>query len=233
MKQKLRIIIILLLSIVFVLSAAMICTEMVMRKREADTFEELVKLVEPPITNETSQINSNDTDTHNSQNNATQEKAQEKNISVLLEQNADCVGWLTIPESNINYPVMQTVNEPEKYLYKDFNGKNSKSGVPFIDYRCDYKNGNIIIYGHNMKNGTMFADLKKYRNNQYKKTHEIIYLQTNDGMYRFKVTEVKITDVYDEKYNELTANNTRTLLLSTCYGSNKDARIIIVAEQIA
>ncbi len=68
------------------------------------------------------------------------------------------------------YPVMYTPEDPEKYLHKDINGVESDEGLPFIDTRCniDPDSDNIIIYGHNMKDGSMFASIIDYQDKSYK-----------------------------------------------------------------
>ncbi len=227
MNSKLKIIIISLLSAVFIISAVMIFLDYSAKKKENNAFLELAEIVEY------SQNDSLEKSQQNQSPNKTSEsKPIFKNLKPLFDENADCVGWLTVPESVISYPVMQTVNEPEKYLNRDFYQKRSSSGVPFIDYRCDYIDRNIIIYGHNMKNGTMFGGLKKYLADDYKKAHLDIYFQTSEKLYRFKVTEVRVTTIDDEIYNELSTPKNRRLILSTCYGNSKIERLLIIAEEI-
>ncbi len=227
MKQKLKFIIISLLSVVFLVSAVMICSEIIMSQKEKDAFIALAEIVEMPKI-----IKDPLTDGNADPPKQNGEPKQEKNLTALFEQNSDFAGWLFIPDTDINYPVMHTVNEPEKYLHKDFYGDYSKSGVPFIDYRCNLTDSNIIIYGHNMKNGTMFGSLKEYKSNTYKKSHEIIYFQTSAEVHEFRVTDVLTTDIYSEKYNDLSSDGTRKLMLSTCYGDSQTQRLIIVAEEV-
>ena len=69
--------------------------------------------------------------------------------------------WL-YDEYKIAYPVMHTPSNPQKYLNKNFYGEYSYSGTPFLDSRCSADSTNLIIYGHHMNNGTMFADLCNY-----------------------------------------------------------------------
>lgn len=226
MKQKIKIIVLSLLITLFVISAVMICTELVSRQREKNNFDTLAELVE-----NTEPTDTQPTDTTDTQSAETEPQVKPKDLSVLFEQNGECVGWLTVPDSNINYPVMHTPKEPEKYLRRDFYNKYSQSGVPFIDSRCSLTDSNLIIYGHNMKNGTMFSDLKKFRDSQFRKEHEIIYLQTADGSHKFRVTEVISTNIKDEKYNDITLNGERKLLLSTCYGNSKSDRLLVIATE--
>lgn len=152
-----------------------------------------------------------------------------RNLAPLFQDNSDCIGWIYIESTNINYPVMHTPEEPQRYLKKDFYGNESSSGVPFMDYRCTL-NTNIIIYGHNMKNGTMFADLKKYLNEEFLNTHSVMEFETEDGCEYYTVCDVRIVDKYDEWYDKIQSNN-KYLTLSTCYGSNKDQRLIVIAEK--
>ena len=80
-------------------------------------------------------------------------------IAALKKKNTDCIGWVRVPGTDIDYPIMWTPNDPEHYLHLDFYGSCSDYGVPFLDHRCDLDRDNIILYGHNMFDGTMFTDL--------------------------------------------------------------------------
>ncbi len=91
--------------------------------------------------------------------------------------NPDIAAWIRVDSTKINYPVMFTPNEPQKYLRKAFDGKYSESGVPFIGGGT-LESDNIIIYGHNMKNGTMFSDLLKYERKDFWEAHKTVYLDT-------------------------------------------------------
>ena len=82
---------------------------------------------------------------------------------------SDFIGWIKIPGTAIDYPVMHTPNYPEFYLNRDFNKEKSSHGTPFLDYKCDTlsPSDNMILYGHNMKDGTMFANLNKYKDRAF------------------------------------------------------------------
>ena len=82
-----------------------------------------------------------------------------------------------------------------------------------------------------MKNGTMFSDLKKYLNTDFLNSHRTVRLETADGVFLFTVTEVRRTNTADPWYNRITSEDGRRLLLSTCYGSGKDGRLLIIAEE--
>lgn len=91
-----------------------------------------------------------------------------ENMEQLVEKNPDVAGWLTVANTNIDNVVLQTTDN-DYYMDKDFYGNRNIAGQVFVDYRCiinDYNNkqsDNIIIYGHNQADGTMFGTLKKYK----------------------------------------------------------------------
>lgn len=180
---------------------------------------------------------------------------QPHSVSELLEMNNECFGWISIDGTNISYPVMHTPSNPEKYLYKDFYGNYSNSGTPFLDARCSENDDNLIIYGHHMNGGTMFAALCNYTSKDYRDTHPNVVLETRNGASAYRVFSVMRVKSTDSWYNYLTAETERKynkkisyaiknslystgitlkygqqiLTLSTCYGSAKDDRIVVLA----
>ena len=192
------------------------------RQKEKDDFAAVSQIAEPTVTAE---------QTESEQAEPTEEPAAERNISALIAANTDCIGWISIDGTNISYPVMHTPNDPQKYLRRSFHGQYSQSGVPFLDWRCSTDGGNRIIYGHNMKNGTMFYDLKKYLNTDFLNAHRTVKFETADGVQTFTVTEVLKTNTADSWYNRITCEDGHHLILSTCYGSGKDGRLLIIAAE--
>ena len=83
----------------------------------------------------------------------------------LYTQNSDLAGWIQIDGTNINYPVMQSKQNPDFYLKHNFEKANSPHGCPYVQANCDLQtpSDNILVYGHNMKDGTMFSDLLQYK----------------------------------------------------------------------
>ena len=209
----------LLLSAVAVLSGVKIHSELKEQQKEKEDFAAVSQIAEPTVTAEQTETE------------PTEQPAAERNIQALITENADCIGWLSIDGTNISYPVMHTPSDPQKYLHQNFYGKYSQSGVPFLDSRCSMNGGNLIIYGHNMKNGTMFSDLKKYLNTDFLNAHRTVRLETADGVFLFTVTEVRRTNTADPWYDRTTCEDGRHLILSTCYGSGKDGRLLIIAEE--
>ena len=111
-------------------------------------------------------------------------------ISELISMNSECFGWISISGTNINYPVMHTPSNPQKYLNKNFYGEYSYSGTPFLDSRCSADSTNLVIYGHHMNNGTIFADLCNYTDYSYFSEHPTVVLETKDGVFAYSVFSV-------------------------------------------
>ena len=219
----------LLLSAV-VLSGVKISSELKEQQKEKEDFVAVAEIAELPMT-EAPAESVTDAETEPSAE-PTEQPAAEHNIQALIAENSDCIGWLSIDGTNISYPVMYTPSEPQKYLRRNFYGKYSQSGVPFLDGRCGLQSTNLIIYGHNMRNGTMFADLKKYVDRDFLNAHRTVKFETADGIRYFIVTEVLRTDITDAWYDRITAEDgSRCLVLSTCYGSGKDGRLLIIAAE--
>ena len=219
----------LLLSAAAVLSGINIYSELRQQQKEKEDFKTVAEIAELPMT-EAPAESVTDTETETSAE-PTEQSATEHNIPALIAVNGDCIGWLSIDGTSISYPVMHTPPDPQKYLRRSFYGQYSQSGVPFLDGRCSTVGGNLIIYGHNMKNGTMFSDLKKYVNIEFLNTHRTVKFETVDGSRYYTVTEVLKTNTSNAWYNRITCEDGRHLILSTCYGSGKDGRLLIIAAE--
>ena len=220
----------LLLSAAAVLAGANIYSELKERQKEKEDFAAVAEITELPMTKAPAE-SVTDAETETSAE-PTEQPAAERNIPALIAENADCIGWLSVDGTNISYPVMHTPSDPQKYLRRSFYGKYSQSGVPFLDGRCDIQNTNLIIYGHNMKNGTMFSDLKKYADKDFLNAHQTVKFETVDGIRYFTITNVLKTNTSDAWYNRIPAEDgSRCLILSTCYGSGKDGRLLIIAAE--
>ena len=219
----------LLLSAAAVLAGVNIYSELKERQKEKEDFAAVAEIAELPMT-EAPAESVTDAETEPSAE-PTEQSATEHNIPALIAVNGDCIGWLSIDGTSISYPVMYTPSEPQKYLRRNFYGKYSQSGVPFLDGRCDLQSTNLIIYGHNMKNGTMFSDLKRYADRDFLNAHRTVKFETADGVQTFTVTEALKTNTSDAWYDRIAAEDGRQLILSTCYGSGKDGRLLIIAAE--
>lgn len=233
MMRKLNIFLVLLLSALLTVSAHMIRKDVSSQQKEKKEFEELLEIIEMP--EETTDPTSTSMGTESVPNDTTEPEVTEpevqtRNLAPLFEKNSECIGWIYIEGTNMNYPVMHTPDNPQKYLRKNFDGEYSQSGVPFLDARCSADGGTAIIYGHNMKNGTQFFDLKKYLDADFRNSHQTIEFQTEVGIRFYTVVDVIKTDIYDDIYNQIHSDD-NTLILSTCYGSAKSGRLLIIAKE--
>lgn len=94
----------------------------------------------------------------------------------LASINSDLIGWVSIADTIVDYPVMYSPGEPQRYLHRDFDKHYSVAGIPFLDARCDPASltENKILYAHNMRSGQMFAQLISYLEPEFLKAHSTI-----------------------------------------------------------
>jgi len=115
----------------------------------------------------------------------------------LYRRNPDIVGWLKIDGTRIDYPVMQNLRDAEYYLNHDFDKKKNKSGLPFLDASSRINGSDILlIHGHYMKNGLIFADLMKYKKENYYKEHATIQFSTLYEEEEYEIVAVMVSQVY-------------------------------------
>lgn len=119
-------------------------------------------------------------------------------LAEIYEDNSDLAGWITIEGTVIDYPVMYTPEDGEKYLYRNLNGQFDINGLPILEDGCSLEpeSDNLIIYGHNMSSGAMFASLMNYAKEEYWESHPTIQLST---LYENREYEV-IAAFYDRVY---------------------------------
>jgi sortase B len=123
------------------------------------------------------------------------ENSNEKLFDKLSEINPDTVAWIYIENTNIDYPVVQGADN-HHYLNINFNGVRNRGGAIFMDYRnnpLDFDQ-NTIIYGHRMRDGSMFANLTKFRDKDFFDNNDTIYLRTRERDYIFKVYSVYVVE---------------------------------------
>lgn len=118
----------------------------------------------------------------------------------LYKSNNDIIGWVKVDDTKIDYPVMQTQDDPEFYLHRGFDKSETNSGTPFMDASSDIfiPTSNFLIYGHNMKNGTMFHDLLKYDEEEFYKNHKTFKFDTiyKGGQGTYEVVAAGYTKIY-------------------------------------
>ena len=175
-------------------------------------------------------------------------------LTALAAENPDCAGWITIPDTGIDYPVMHTPEDPEHYLRRDFYGNNASGGTPFLDGRnaAQVEGQNLILYGHNMMDGSMFKPLISYLEPNFRETHKDIFLEIDGRQYRYALLDVLETNTqcslyqYTDLSDPATESDFRAailketdlegvhqapgyLTLSTCNNGGGDSRVLVIA----
>lgn len=184
-------------------------------------------------------------------------------LLALHEENPDCIGWITIEGTMIDYPVMYRPEEENYYLHRDFDGNYNANGCLFVAENCDLETSdNLIIYGHHMNSGKMFAALEEYKQEQFYEEHPLIIFNTLHGKEAYQVMAAFATSVYtgnDFAYYAFTKAEDKAeydsfieavkersfydtgiaalygeklLTLSTCEYSQKNGRMVVVAKKI-
>ena len=127
---------------------------------------------------------------------ASQSSVQPTSRNLYLE-NSDMIGWIQIEGTSIDYPVMQTPADPNYYLKHDFEKNYTDYGCPFMQADCDAlaPSDNLIIYGHNMEDGSMFADLAKYGSKDFWQSHKTVWFDTELGSSAYEIFAVIHTTV--------------------------------------
>ena len=183
----------------------------------------------------------------------------------IYEMNNDLVGWITVPDTKINYPVLQTPDNPNYYLRRNFDKKRSDWGAIYVKEDCDVNapSDNLTLYGHHMKDGSMFAGLDKFKKKAFWENHRTF---TFDTLYEHHTYEIiacfKTTGNLDkgfayhqmvnaeseEAFNEyistikkmayyetgVTAQyGDKLLCLSTCEYTQTNGRFVVVAKRIS
>lgn len=120
----------------------------------------------------------------------------------LLEYNPHLVGWLAIEGTVINYPVVQTPDRPEYYLYRNFDGEYSDWGCLFADADCHVEDSdNVTVYGHHMNDGSMFASLLNYEKKSYWEAHPKVRFDTLTQRRTYEIFAViRTTATLDEGF---------------------------------
>ena len=177
-------------------------------------------------------------------------------LAALRAVNPDVLGWIRIPDTKIDYPLMQG-EDNDFYLNHTWEKTPNSVGSIFLEHlnSADLTDYNTIVYGHNMNNGSMFAGLQNYAMPDYWKEHPYVYVLTDAGVYRYEVfvffrAEIdSLTyglnpqrDDTKEDFLNLSLENSwidtgikpaltdRILTLSTCSGSNYDYRYVVQAR---
>ena len=238
MKKVIYIILLLALSVVFAGSACFYISGYLQDKEQLDELESIAQTA------------------HDNAQNADNKYAE------LYAQNSDFIGWLRIDGTGIDYPVMQSKDDPDFYLKHNFSKEYSRFGIPYMQANCNLSSDNIIIYGHNIKSKSMFNELTKYKDKDFYIAHKYITFDTLNEHRTYAVIAVFKTVAYSDRgfqyYDFVNANTEedfnayiekcealsfydtevtaeygdKLLTLSTCEYSQKNGRFVVVAKQI-
>lgn len=243
-KKIIKYAIILLLIVIMSISSYFFFINLQNDNRQEEIFEEIKIIAEENNTdkNETSQNNN-------------------INMQKLYNINNDIVAWIQIENSNIDYPVMQTKENPNYYLRKNFYKQYSYLGTPYLAENCTLNTSdNLIVYGHHINNAKMFGELENYKSEKYYSNHKFIKFYTLEEYREYEIIAVfkTIANTGFKYYNFINAQNKdefdtfinrckelsffyientaiygdSLLTLSTCDYSSKNARLVIIAKRI-
>lgn len=174
-------------------------------------------------------------------------------VAKLQREHPDIVGWIRSEDTTINYPVVQG-QDNDYYLHRLPDGRQNSGGTIFMDFRNsdDFSDWNTIIYGHNMKNGSMFGTLTDYNSQEYFEKHPVMFLFTTDGTYRIELLAGCLVPADSELYTVPESEEGRDMViqaamkrstfrsvakpesgerivtLSTCSYEYEDARYVLI-----
>lgn len=113
-------------------------------------------------------------------------------LEALREVNEDVIGWIQIPDTSVTYPLLQWTDN-DFYLHHTWQQHKNGAGSIFMDYQSasDFSDFNTIIYGHNMRNGTMFSSLRSYAVPGYWEKHPYFYIRTDAGVARYDIFAIQ------------------------------------------
>lgn len=258
-KQKIMIVGAVLFAALFLFSGIMLAWQYADGKQSADAFDAVADLIQPVGTPQPGTVPGI--------GDATEEPDPElialEKYAAVHEQNTDFVGWISIDGTNINYPVMQTIDSPNFYLKRGFEKQYSNYGTPYVQENCALGiSDNVVIYGHHMNNGSMFADLCKYEREDFYREHTTIHFDTLSSLGEYEIVAAFKTVAYSEDgfkyYHFVNAEDEnafdafvsqckalalydtgvsakygdKLLTLSTCEYSRTNGRMVVVAKLI-
>lgn len=256
MKKSISTILCILLALLTAISIFMIVRHYAEEKKAADSYSDMLEFVVTEGDEETETTEPSETDGTESDTTPDTEPVQvEQPIRIdfdqLLAQYPDTVGWLYCECTPINYPVMQS-SDNDYYLRRLPDGTYNTAGSLFADYRCGEigETNNYIIYGHNMKNGTMFSSLTKYKSQSYYDEHPVLYLYTPEGDYKIELIAGLVSKPTGEVYNTnqtyeqvleyyfhstfcstiTPRDDEKYITLSTCSYQYENARYVVVGK---
>lgn len=107
----------------------------------------------------------------------------------LWKKNSEIVAWITVPDTKIDYPILQSEKRDDFYIHHDVNGNYKYAGSIYMEYcnSSEMSDRVTVLYGHNMIDGSMFANLHKFENSDFFKKHRYFYIYTNERKLTYEV----------------------------------------------
>ncbi len=232
---------------VFIFAAIMLVHDLLEYKK-IDSYYSDLQIYKPEILTKTDSQTPSDDD-----NDTSSEPVINQALIDLMNQYPDVTGWLTVEGADISYPVVQS-GDNSQYLKTDLDGSYLSGGTLFMDYRCarDYSAPVTLIYGHNMKNGSMFGNIDdNYGTQGYLEQNPDVYISLGEENIHYTAIAYMLVDADDQIIYDLTAsteefanyvrnnslylNSNRSftgddsfLVLSTCAYNYEDARALLI-----
>ena len=187
MKNRIYIALICAFSILLAVSSGFLIKHYIDSEKQSELYDNLIETIEK-------------TDTEKDTMTYSQDKSFLSDYQDLYLQNNDMVGWIKIEDTKINYPVMQSKDNPNFYLKHGFDKSYTDYGCPYVQENCDMElpSDNIIIYGHHMNDGSMFAGLMKFKDKGFWESHKTIRFDTLTEKCNYEVIAVFKTVVYTD-----------------------------------
>ena len=220
MNKKYKIILLLLI-VTLAISSYFIIKEFAENKKEIDIYKDLQEVVIEELSN------SNEDDKNSNKENNEENINSKYNLENIAKINSDIIGWIKIEGTNIDYPVMQNMQNGDYYLHRNIYKNYSSHGTPYLAEYCNVQySDNLIIYGHHMNDNSMFAQLDDYKKHSFYESHKFIkFYSYYNGQTLEKTYEIAIvfkTVAYSEEgfkyYNYTNFNDIQELneFLSNC-----------------
>lgn len=123
-----------------------------------------------------------------------------KQYKKLYRQNPDLIGWIQVKGTKIDYPVMQTKKDSEYYLHRNYKKADDVNGLPFLDASCDAKDeeSNLMVYGHHMRSGLMFAHLLDFNSKEFYEKHKTVLFDTLYQEREYEVVAAFYSQIYKD-----------------------------------
>ncbi|WP_195840464.1 class B sortase [Clostridium porci] len=255
--KSVRGILIMVLLIICVISGFISISSIVSKKQDEAAYESLCESVtasSEPVTTESEPLTEQSEEIAVKPTESSAEETTSAASSVpagvinLMKQNANVVGWIKIDNTKIDYPIVQHKEDNEYFLHRDINGKKNSAGSIYLDSNHQIDGDGLhVVYGHHMKNGSMFKDIVKFRDAAYMKQHQNITIWTGereislkpvycyagaaDGSYRNNFDSPEELQAFLKEKTGETISSDNVFVFITCSYGSADERTYLICEE--